>query len=350
MTRFTNKYSDWRFRSILLLFSLLFLALMFLLPELARLVILGMLIAYLLDPAVLYIERMGLRRATATVFVFLLLSLAIAGIVLLLAPPVLRQLEGLRSLDVTVTTRYLDTLNNRVDLWLTSIGLQPMNLLVLVQSYLTSHVPDFLNMVPNALSLVGNLLLLPFIVFFMLKDGRTLRKGVISIVPNRYFEFTLSLLCKMDRQLGNYLRGQLIEALVVGVLSVFTLWLLDIPYYLPAGIFAGLANVVPYLGPLAGAIAAILITLMTGGSSSTVILIIALFALIQMLDNFLVQPLVIARNVQLHPLLVALTVIIGGQLFGFIGLLVAVPTVAVVKVFGAELVAQYRCYRLCLET
>ncbi len=338
--------SDWGFKSLLLLAGLTILAVSFLLPQLVRVIILGMLIAYLLDPAVQYFERSGLARATATVSVFLILSAILTGMVLLIVPPVFQQLEGLRSLDMTATTRYLDGVNQRVDQWLSTVGLEQVNLLALFQSYITGHVPDFLSIVPNALSLVGNLLLLPFIVFFLLKDGRSFKKGCVSIIPNKYFELTLSLLYKMDRQLGNYLRGQLIEALIVGVLSIFVLWTLDIPYFLPVGIFAGLANVIPYLGPLAGSIAAILITLMSGGTITTVVLIVVLFGVIQMIDNLLIQPLVIARNVQLHPLVVALSVIAGGQLFGFIGLLVAVPSVAVMKVLGSESLSHFRSYRL----
>jgi predicted PurR-regulated permease PerM len=101
--------------------------------------------------------------------------------------------------------------------------------------------------------------------------------------------------------------------------------------------FAGLANLIPYIGPVAGAIPAILITLVQGGDNMMIIKIIIAFSIVQFIDNFLVQPLVLSKTVNLHPLIIVFVVIIGGQFFGLLGMLLAVPVAGIIKVTSREL-------------
>ncbi len=339
-------YSPWAARSIFIVAGLTFVVLAFFLPGLVRLLVVGALVAYLLDPAVQYFERRDFSRTTATVSVFALLTILAFLLLISLVPAAVRQLEGLRSLDVTPATAYLENLDQDLDAWMERFGMGEVNLVASIGTYLTEHVPDVLGVLPDALSFLAYLVLLPFIVFFMLKDGRGFKKGSLSVIPNRYFEFSLGLLYKMDRQLGNYLRGQLMEAAIVGLLSVLALWILGVPYFLPIGLFAGIANIVPYLGPLAGSIVAVVISFLTGGTLGDAVLILTLFSLIQALDNTIVQPLVVARNVRMHPLTVVVSVVAAGQLYGFLGLLLAVPVVAICKVFVVESLEYLNRYRV----
>ena len=335
----------WGIRAIGITTALIVLVLAFMLPEIVSLFILGILIAYLLDPIVQVFERRGLTRMVATAAVFSGLILLVLASLVLLAPAVAAQFDELLALDVSQTTAFFDSINSQINGWFGRLGLADVDLLDSLITYLGDRIPSVISFLPDALSFLGSLALFPFIVFFLLKDGRSLKKSSLSLVPNRYFEFSLGLLYKMDRQLGNYLRGQLIEAFVVGVLSILALWILDIPYFLPIGIFAGAANIVPYLGPSAGAIVAVSIVLMSGGSLGTAVLIVALFVLIQLVDNGIVQPLVISRNVRMHPLLIVISVVAGGQLFGFLGLLLAVPSVAIAKVFVVESIGYLKRYQ-----
>ena len=147
-------------------------------------------------------------------------------------------------------------------------------------------------------------------------------------------------------QLGNYLRGQLIASSVVALLSIAALWLLKVDYFVLIGLFAGLMNMIPYLGPATGATVAALVSVVTTGNFDTVLPIIVAFVIIQAVDNVGVSPLVLARNIKLHPLLILLTLILAGKFFGFLGLLLAVPVTAVFKVLVQETVANLRSYRL----
>ncbi len=151
---------------------------------------------------------------------------------------------------------------------------------------------------------------------------------------------------KIDQQLGGYLRGQFFDALIVGVLAIIALWILDVKYYVLIGVFAGLSNMIPYVGPIVGGSVAVLVVLMTGGSGITMLLVVAAFLIIQLADNVLIQPLVVARSVDLHPLLIIFSVIIGGQFFGIMGMLLAVPTTGIIKVLISELYLGIRKYNI----
>jgi len=341
----TSRAPRWGIRIFGLGTVVLILILAVLLPGLVALLISGALIAYLLDPAVQLLERRGFNRTSAASMVFAALSLLVVSVLVVLVPAAVAQFEELLTMDLSRTTATFDSVSMRINSWIGKLGLKEVDLLDSILAYLGERMPSIIAVLPNALSFIGNLALFPFIVFFLLKDGRMLKKTTLLLIPNRYFEFSLGLLFKMDLQLGNYLRGQLIEAFVVGVLSIAALWILDVPYFLPVGIFAGAANVVPYLGPSTGAITAVTVILVSGGSPATAILIVVLFILIQLLDNGVVQPLVISRKIKMHPMLIVVSVVAGGQLFGFLGLLMAVPVIAILKVFFVESIQYSRRYR-----
>jgi predicted PurR-regulated permease PerM len=198
----------------------------------------------------------------------------------------------------------------------------------------------------SVVSLVTTVIIIPFAVFFLLKDGPAMLKHIFSLIPNRYFEMSLNMMYKIDQQLGGYLRGQFFDALIIGILAILALWILDVKYFFLIGIFAGLSNMIPYVGPIVGGSAAVLVVLMTGGSGITMLLVVAAFLIIQLADNVLVQPLVVARSVDLHPLLIIFSVIIGGQFFGIMGMLLAVPATGIIKVLISELYLGIRKYNV----
>ncbi len=162
---------------------------------------------------------------------------------------------------------------------------------------------------------------------------------------NRYFEVTLYLLHKLNVQVGNFLRGQFIDATIVGLLAMFALWLVGIKYFFLIGLFTGLANLIPYFGPLAGAgLAIVLSILQTGGFEMSLYVILA-FTVIKLLDDAFIQPLVVAKSVDMNPLTVLLVILIGGKLFGILGMLLSVPIAGLIKVVVRESIMNYRKYR-----
>ncbi len=211
----------------------------------------------------------------------------------------------------------------------------------------------------NLLSLFSLSIIVPFILFFLLEDGAGMKKKIISMVPNRFFEMSLNLIDTVDRHLGAYIRGQMAVASSVGSLSALGLWMVGVPCYFVIGMFAGLANLIPYLRPVAGAIPGMFLSVVLfddltplwgdpyqalweplAGIGIT-------FAVVQLTDNIFISPLIVSRNTNLHPMVVIIAVLIGAQLFGLVGMLLGVPVLSITKVVIEDIIWHFRHYRRC---
>ena len=220
----------------------LLILLLLLVPGVVKMVVVAFLLAYIFDPVVTAIEVRGLSR-TASTLVFFLFVISLAWILIsILTPVVYNQIQAMRSgAGSRQTSEVILRLQSVVRAKLGFIGLGEVNLQEKIEqftSYLSDTILDFI--LHEGLSIILYAVTIPFLVFFFLKDGREMKKMFISIVPNRYFEFALDLLYKMDVQLGNYLRSQFTDAVVFGVLATIALWLLGVKYFLFIGVFAGL--------------------------------------------------------------------------------------------------------------
>ncbi|MDX1531090.1 MAG: AI-2E family transporter [Rhodothermales bacterium] len=310
-----------------------------------QVVLLGALLAYLLDPLANRLEARGMGRTAAAALVFVGLLALLVGPVVVLAPALSEQVQSLQEFDVSQAIVALERIEAWMEARLAPLGVGELDLQGRAAAFAAAHVADALNVLPGVLGLLVQLVMIPFVAFLLLRDGRRFRKGFISLVPNRYFEFTLNVLHKADEQLGGYLRGQLLCATVVAMLSIVALWLLGVEYYVLVGIVAGLANLIPFLGPAIGALTAIAVDVATTGGFDKVLPIVVAFAIIQTIDNVGTQPVLLSRNVELHPLVILIVLLIANQIFGFLGLLLAVPAAAMVKVFVQETVTTLRRYR-----
>ena len=190
------------------------------------------------------------------------------------------------------------------------------------------------------------LVIVPFVSFFFLKEGHRITRGVIELVPNAYFELCLNLLHQINGQIGGYIRGQILATSVVATLAVTGLSIIEVAYALPLGIVAGLANMIPFLGPLIGFLSASIVALATGGDIYLVLKVGAVFLSVQIIDNVVIQPTVVARSVDLHPLAVLFVVMVGSQLMGIVGMLIAVPLTGIIKVSSQTIYHGVRSYRI----
>ena len=187
--------------------------------------------------------------------------------------------------------------------------------------------------------------IVPFVAFFLLKEGNRITHSLIELVPNAYFELCLNLIHQINGQIGGYLRGLILATTIVGTLSVSGLMLVGLPYALPVGLLAGVANMIPFLGPLIGIVSSSIVALATGGGVGMVLQVLIIFLIIQLIDNILIQPIVLAKSVDLHPLTVLFVVLAGGQLMGLIGMLIAVPTTGIIKVSGQAILQGIKRYK-----
>ncbi len=332
---------------VLLFFAVLIGYLIYSLSEIITVLIISALIAYILDPMASYFEARGMSRTTATTIIFLMIITTIAVIGWLVIPGLVSELFTIQN---TISLSNTDQMASMIEKFICDvfpfINPDTIDLKVKITNFIGALSSEALSVMGNLVAIITTFAIVPFVVFFLLRDGRSMKKLFVTYVPNKYFEMTLNFLHKVDQQLGGYLRGQFIEAGVVGVLSVIALGLLNVKYFTVIGLFAGLANLIPYVGPVAGAIPAIGISIAEGGETNTIIYIVIAFTLIQFIDNMFVQPLVLSRSVDLHPLVIVLAVLIGAQFFGLLGMLLAVPAAGIVKVTSRELYDGVRKFHL----
>ena len=200
-------------------------------------------------------------------------------------------------------------------------------------------------------ALVSLIILIVFMIFFLL-EGEGFLNAFLHAVPGKHYGTAKRMLEKTSKQIHAYIRGQLIAASSVAITSVISLYVLQwitgmsIPYTILIGIFAGLFNLIPFIGPIMGMIPAIIIYLVTDQTIPIhifyVLLIMGVFAIVQLIDNFIVSPYIMGGSVGLHPMLVIILVLLGASVSGILGMLFAVPIVAILKVIIEELIAAFK--------
>ena len=180
------------------------------------------------------------------------------------------------------------------------------------------------------------LLLGPIIGFYLLVDVPHMRRVSLALVPEGARDEVLVVAHRLNRAIGGFFRGQLLVALIVGILCSIGLGIIQLRFWFLIGMIAGLFNIVPLIGPWVGGIPGVTIALTTG-SPLQALLVVAIMVGVQQIDNHFITPYVMQRAVQLHPAAVILALVAGGSMGGFAGLLLAVPATAVVKIIVSHL-------------
>jgi predicted PurR-regulated permease PerM len=311
--------------------------------------VISFVLAFLLKPLVNKLENAGISRGPAVLMLFLIFGAIIEIGIKLLLPGLSQEFNTLAQTvqkgdPESLIAKIQVTLSQRISFLKNPEIAREVS--TKLHNFFTSLLSKSFNLIFKIISSFTYIIIVPFITFFVLKDGRRMKKFIIQLVPNRYFEMSLNLLYKTNAQLGNYIRGQLLVASIVGVLSVIALYSLDIPYFFVIGAAAGMANMIPYFGPVVGALPGVLAALIEKGSLESVLGVIVAFALIHLMDNILFSPIIVSKSVQIHPLLVIIVILVGGNIGGILGMLVAVPVFAVAQVFVTEIAWSFRHYRL----
>jgi len=311
----------------------------------AQLLLLATLIAYLLNPLVSRLE-VRTSRTKATLLVF---GLMVGGVVLVgsvLGPVIEHQVQDVRNqVDVQAINSVVTKLDAQVNEVARSFRAGEIDLKEDLEEKWRSWTQGIVGLAPNLLGIATNVILVPFMALFLLRDGPRIKRGLIRFVPNRYFEFSLEALHKIDIQLGNYFRGLVLEITTISILSIAGLWILDVPAFVLIGILAGITTVIPYAGSLLGGMVGIMVKLASTGVLYPAVLVFLLFLTIQIADEAFIQPLVFAKAVDLHPLEVLIAVWIAAQFFGVVGMVLAIPVTSAGKVViseGGALIQQYQ--------
>ena len=207
------------------------------------------------------------------------------------------------------------------------------------------------------LSVLSAWLLMPLVFIFMLFDGGGMRRYLIDAVPNRYFELTVTVLEEVDEALGNYLRGTFMECALVGLSLGVGLYVigLSLQACLLIGFVAGFSNAIPFLGPAIGLVVGLFYALINESltpllpfvnQDNLMVAVFGVVAVAQLLDNTYFQPVILGKAVNLHPLVVILGVTAASYIFGFAGLLLAIPTIVVFKVIFKSTLQGIKAYEI----
>jgi putative permease len=205
-----------------------------------------------------------------------------------------------------------------------------------IQAELTSLISQAMDILSSVASIITFVTIIPFITFFLLKDGPRMQKKFVELIPNRYFEMGLNVLYKIRTQLTQYIRGVILEAVIVGTLVTIGLSMFGIQSAPVLGLISAILNLIPYVGPLISAISAIVVSINQFGGLSMVLPLALMFIGVRFLDDFLLIPYLYSRSVETHPVAVILYIFIGGQLIGIVGMVLAIPVATVVKVIMKE--------------
>ena len=196
-----------------------------------------------------------------------------------------------------------------------------------VVSFLSSLTDRFITFFPRLLGII----ITPVAAFYFLKDSKNLREKFLFIFPSEYRPRFEIILVDIDRVLSKYIRGQLTVAACVGILSGIGFYFVGLEFAWLLGVITGAANVIPYFGPIMGAIPAVLVALMH--SPQRAIFTILVVLIVQQLDNGVIGPKVMGDSVGLHPVLIIFGLLLANQFFGILGMVLAIPLLAVLKVF-----------------
>jgi putative permease len=318
----------------------------YLVGALVRVIIIAAILAYLLNPLANWIECRGINRSLATIAIFVAMISLISVFLVIVMPLIVNEVKtAQQSLATGQANVQLNKMIADLEHKLTYVGIHNFNIMEKIRGFFITAGKRVFNYLLDMVSIITNLIIIPFFSFFMLKDSRYIKKQFILMIPNRFFEFTINLLDKMDIQFGNYIRGQLLESTIIGILSIAALWMLNVDYFILLGAFAGLINIVPYVGPIIGTIPPILASLYATGNLATAGYIALAFVIIQLIDNGMLKPVVVGKSVDLHPLMVLIAVIIGGKFFGILGMILSIPVTGFIKIIIHESMINFRKYR-----
>lgn len=317
--------------------------------------VIAALLAYLGDPLVDWLERLRLSRSGAVAIVFVLMTLVLVGVVLLLIPLLERQISAF----IEQFPRYRDWFTGIALPWISQRtgfdveGIELGSIYTMLQEHWQQAggvAATLLGGISKSglliLNFVLNLALIPVVAFYLLRDWDVMVEKIRMLIP-RPIEPTVSRLAReSDSVLGGFLRGQLSVMFALGMIYGIGLWMVGIDFALLIGTIAGLVSFIPYLGATVGVGIGLIAALVQYGDWTHVILVCVVFGVGQMLESMVLTPFLVGDRIGMHPVAVIFAVMAGGQLFGFVGVLVALPVAAVAMVLLRYLYEQYTASRL----
>ncbi|MSO86401.1 MAG: AI-2E family transporter [Acidimicrobiia bacterium] len=321
--------------------------------------ILAGVIVFLGNPTVTRLQRHNIPRAGGAIIIYLGFMAALVLVGVLVAPKVSRQTDGLATawpdLQRDLEQRVNDVAEeSREGSW----PVQIPTYAELEEQFAPADAADtdedgtispaeqkdrLVGQFASARRVFGRIfhvglifVLAPVLALYLLIDLPNIRRVLRGLVPERNRGDVMVITRRLSVSLGGYVRGQLAVSFLVGMMASIGLLIIGLPYWLLVGMVAGIFNLIPLIGPWVGAVPAIAIALSTGGGTTQALLAALVMLIVQQIDNHLISPMVMQRAVKLHPTVVILALLAAGSLWGFVGMLIAVPAAAALKILVGQ--------------
>ncbi|MGM0919192.1 AI-2E family transporter [Bacillus sp. NMCC4] len=324
--------------------SFIFTPLIVLVKTIALPIILTGVVYYLLNPIVNLLERFRVKR----IFSILLLYIVIIGIITVTIVSIIPFLQAQTMSLFHNLPKYVDTVEDQIR------QLTGSNFINQVQNTMNFNVSELVSkassqatsLLESTFTGVGTFLgalteiiisivTVPFILFYLLKDGKKLPDYFLKFIPNNLREHTHIVLHEMNHRLSSYILGQIIVSFCIGILLLIGYMIIGLDYALLLALIASCTSVVPYLGPTIAITPAIVIALVT--SPIMLLKLIIVWTVVQLIEGKFISPQVMGKNLHIHPVTIIFVLLTAGKLFSVIGIIVAIPTYAVLKVITTHL-------------
>ena len=308
-------------------------------------------LAYLLDPVTDRLESLKISRTFSVLVLMAGVFSLVTGIGLLIFPLLKLQAEHLVSnlpdyiaimqewmyplLGVVGEPEKIQGILNRE---LLKVGELPLKVISSITSILWGSVAGLFSFI----LLLANLVIIPVVMFYLLRDYDLINKKMLSFVPARSREQVLSLIKEIDGVLAGFVRGQLMVGLIMAGLYSIGLFFCGTPMSLFIGLLAGLASLVPYLGLVFGFVPAAILTFMQTQDWVLVFGVAGVFAVVQGLEGMIITPRIVGEKIGLHPVAIILAVLLGAEFFGLVGVIVSVPVAAALNVLFTHGLNEYK--------
>ncbi len=309
-------------------------------------------IAYLLSPIVSALDDRGVPRGLSAIVLILVALLAVAAALLIIVPPMIAQITRLVA-TLSYLPGQLETFLGKTNDWLASLEeyeispyAKPLldNLTTRAQDLfaaLFERALDFVTSLSKLATHIVNIIITPIFTFYLLRDMPKIKRWVRERVPKRYLDDALETYGEIDRVLAGFIRGQFIVSTLEATFIAAGLTIIGVDYALLLGIFAGFANMVPYVGTYIGGLPALVVILLGPHVGKRLLLALALYVVVNVVDGYILAPRIVGRRVGLHPVVTMIAMLVGAKFFGVVGFLAAVPVTATLKIFAQRLERRY---------
>jgi len=294
--------------------------------------LIAMIIAYVLNPIVTLLNDRRVPRTIAVLLIYAVFIISVTVILMNMIPMLIKQLEELNTQMPRINAKAEDLMEgiNQSSLLPTSVRSGVYEWIHLTEERMGRAMSEFMDNIGATLNILFMALIVPFLIFYILKDFDVFERTVIAYVPKSHRKHMVRMFKDIDEALGNYIRGQFLVCVIIGVLAYIGYTIIGMPYALLLALFVAIFNIIPYLGPYFGAAPALIVA--STMSVKMMIFVVVVNTICQILEGNVISPQVVGRTLHMHPLAIIFALLVGGEIAGVVGLILAVPFFAAMKV------------------